>query len=347
MNDLRRREPRQPGLAFHRPERRHPAHAAAGPQAAGASARSQAQWTVMQGVFGAGLQPGGVVQRLLRTRDKPKDEAQPYEPPVGEGFLPRYTRLMADDTSVLVEGRSGGVAGVVKVLKETPLDGGLARQELARSVMDSAAWSLVENQDVRRGLAERLLPALGYEPGDFDLDLTADVDTVVGEGRSEGNTVYKWVMDLASGLAGAGTVGGFNASALPVQWHSDLAQIVYDQTSTAYQGQQVQANPFVPPFRRLIGQINDGIVTGLRYVRKYGQNTQPGAEFVVDAPDELRDTHANQAVVHTHYPAVDKPPNYAHTKPYAQRFDLGYGYTVLNLGQVKTLGDAGKTFDAL
>jgi hypothetical protein len=254
---------------------------------------------------------------------------------------------MADDTSVLVEGRSGGVAGVTQVLKDTPLDGKAAGTELVNSVMASAAWSLVENAGVRLSLAQHLMPELGYKKDDLDLTQADDVDTVIGEGRDASNAVRDWVRGLAAGLSQATAVGGFEPSALPVQWHSDLAQIVYDQTRVTYQGKQLQANPFVPPFKRLIGQINDGLVTGLRYVRKYGQNTQPGAEFVVDAPGELSEAHAGQAVVHTHYPATDQPPNYAHTKPYAQRFDLGYGYTVVSVNRVKALGDGGKTWQAL
>ncbi|MCK9200420.1 MAG: DUF4157 domain-containing protein [Gallionella sp.] len=280
------------------------------------------------------------VQRILREKKKNGDY-EVIEPESQAGFINLYATFMSQDLSVLVDGKTVGRASVISVLKETAVDGASVHAELQKSVMTSKAYAEITNATLKTSLAEHIAEQMNSTVTDIGGE-----DEVIGTaGYTE---VTDWVDEKLEPLDSAKTVGEIAAVTIPIQWHEDMAQIVYDLTKEQFYGQEeVIAQPYVPPFKALIKDVDDGEIEEFKFVRKYGQNTVPGAEFTVEAPDEKKTEYSGKAVLHTHYPSDTDEPNYAHTKPEAQKYSPGFGYTTVKLAEVKKVDDSKKSFDAL
>lgn len=315
------------------------------------SPRMVAQRHAIGAAFGpaAALTTAGLpVQRRLVTHQVKDDAGQDYVPDNTVGFINLYMGLLAEDTSVLVDGQPGGRRGLETVIKATALDGSGAAGELADSLIGSGAWREVGNAAIRKRLAVHVRDALEFDDTTFALEAETDVDEFIDDTAGEYlDEVRAWIVSELGALSKATNVGGVPAS-IPIEWHADLAQIVYDQTKAKFYGESgFVANPYVPPFKQLITDINAGAVSKLSFVEKYGAAGKRGAEFVVDAPAGKKDAYDGKAVVHTHYANDGSPPNYAHTKPEAKKKELGFGYTVVNTGEVNKLDDTRKKWKDL
>lgn len=285
-----------------------------------------------------------VAQRLLRKHAVRADEGEIYTPASGPGFINMYQLLMAQDSTVLVEGSPGGEKGVQSVLKATEVDGGAVKSTLVDSIMASKSWMLLGNEDAKKSLAAYVMKA-----NDLPEEETDTPDSIIKDVAPDySDAVQEWVEDRLKALDEATTVGQIASAGIAIEWHEDLAQIVYDATKATYYPEALrEATPFVPPFKELISDVNNDRITEFKYVRKYGEHTVPGAEFTVEKPVEKKAYYLGKAVLHTHYDALSEAPNYAHTKPYEQRFASGYGYTIVNLPKIKAINDSKKKWDAL
>lgn len=318
------------------------------------SPRLTAQRRAIQSAFGGvaqgRFQPAAAdapVQRRLVTHARKDDEGTDYVPAQAAGFIHFYMALLAEDTSVLVDGEPGGLPGLTRVVKAGEIDGADIREQLSSSLMGSSAWKHVGNAATRRNLAAHVLEASGmaeHTPLGSDDEVSEYIDNDAGDYLDD---VQSWIDGRLAGLDKAETVGAIPAD-IPVEWHADLAQIVYDATKTRYYGiEAVAGQPYTPPFKKLIADINAGAIDKLSYVRRYGSPSKRGAEFVVDAPADKKDAYDAKAVVHTHYPEDDSPPNYAHTKPEAKKYELGFGYTEVKTDEVTTIDDTRNSWNDL
>lgn len=285
-----------------------------------------------------------VAQRLLMSHAVRGDSGEIYRPAPAEGFINLYQQHMSEDSDVLVDGNPGGAAGIMAVLKATAVTGSAIKEDLVSSIMTSGAWKDIGNATAKKSLADFIL-----EKSETPADTYDTSDEVIAELAPEYLAeVEEWVEAQLTKLDAAATVGAIAAAGIPKEWLEDLAQLVYDATKSIYYGSTYVASAaYLPPFKALIGDINSGAVTELEYVRKYGEHTNPGAEFKVKKPVEKSGFYDGKAVVHTHYAETTKGPNYGHTKPYDQRFALGYGYTIVDLGKIKAINDTKKKWSEL
>lgn len=315
------------------------------------SPRQVAQRHAIGAAFGPAALPSaprGPMQRRLVTHRVKDDAGEDYVPEDAAGFINLYMALLAEDTSVLVEGPPGGRRALENVIGATAIDGGAIAEALADSLIGSSAWQDVTNAATRKRLATHVRDALAFDASSFPLDSAGDVDDFIRDTAGEYlDEVRGWIASELAVLAEASSVADV-PSGIPVQWHADLAQIVYDETKAEFYGESgFVANPYVPPFKNLIADINGGNVGKLTFVEKYGAPGHRGAEFVVDAPPGKKDAYDGKAVVHTHYANDASPPNYAHTKPEAKKKELGFGYTVVNTAEVNKLDDTRKKWKDL
>ncbi len=319
-----------------------------------ASPRLTAQRRAIESAFGGVVQErahpaaaNAPVQRRLVTHAKKDDEGTDYVPAQTAGFIHSYMALLAEDSSVLVDGEPGGLPGLTRVVKAGEIDGGAVREQLTSSLLASSAWKHVANAATRKNLAAHVLEASGMAEHitlGTDDEVSDYIDNDAGEYQDE---VQSWIDGRLAGLDKAQTVGAIPAD-IPVEWHADLAQIVYDATKTHYYGiEAVAGQPYTPPFKKLIADINADAIGKLSYVRRYGSPGKRGAEFVVDAPADKKDDYEGKAVLHTHYPDDDSPPNYAHTKPEAKKYELGFGYTVVSTNKVTAMDDTRNSWNDL
>lgn len=134
---------------------------------------------------------------------------------------------------------------------------------------------------------------------------------------------------------------------MPIEWHDDLSYLVYEATRNLYTGQILES--YTAPFVALISDIRNGDITKFKYVEKYGNEGRGtlGAEFTVEEPTYKKDEYLNKAVLHTHYVATDKNPNYGHTKPYEKRTARGFGWTEVNIDKITNVNDSHKKYDDL
>ncbi len=291
-------------------------------------------------------QGGPVVQRLLRVRKKKNDEGEFYTPENAVGFYNLYASRMAQDTSALVEGDAGGKSGLDKVLKATEVDGSNAMEALISSIIDSSSWMDIQNENTLRSLAQAIEDELGFGP-DSDNNET-DAQFVTENGSSAFEVVKDWITGKVEGVGQADTVGGVvvACSKLPIEWHEDLAEIVYNHTAQTYYGNNVK--PYVPPYLELIKDINGDEIEEFSFVTKYGAaKARWGAEFNVEKPSDKKDYYDGKAVMHTHHPNGASQANYAHTKPYDKRKARGYGWTVVTTSKVTGVADSNKTWNNL
>lgn len=311
------------------------------------SPRMVAQRRALGAAFGPAASRAPLQRRLV-THQVKDDAGQDYVPDNSVGFINLYMGLLAEDTSVLVDGQPGGRRGLETVIKATEIEGAGAAGELADSLIGSGAWKEVGNAATRKRLAIHVRDAAGYDESVYALESDTDVDEFIDDTAGEFlDEAREWIVSELEALTKATTVGGVPAG-IPIEWHADLAQIVYDQTKAKFYGESgFVANPYVPPFKKLITDINAGAVSKLSFVEKYGAAGKRGAEFVVDAPAGKKDAYDGKAVVHTHYANDGSPPNYAHTKPEAKKKELGFGYTVVDTGEVNKLDDTRKKWEDL
>lgn len=288
---------------------------------------------------------GGVVQRILRTHESKGDEGTILESVGDKGYLAEYGRWLAQDSSVLVDGEPKGKPGLIKTLKETEINGEEVTEQLVESLISSGAWKDLNGPD-KKSMVDYVVEEGSLMPKpthDQDLDeYIADQDF---DGSYQEH-VSAWIREKLSALTGASTVG--DVGNIPEKWHADLAYLLYEATKAEYYADDVIVNPYVPPFKELIGDVNGGKIEAFKFERKYGANNQNwGAEFTVDSPAELKDYYDDKAVLHTHYPSAEYAPSYAHTKPEAKKMESGFGYTVVKTDNVTHVSDTDKTWDEL
>lgn len=301
--------------------------------------RVVAQAAQLQAMFGP-----AIVQRMLRTHEKKNDEGTPVDGTGDKGFFNEYARWLAQDGSVLVDGAPVGVKGLITTLKAAKIAGDEIATTLVDSLMGSGAWKELNGSD-KANMVVYVAEAGRLEPPAEDEDL----DTYITDydfAEAYLDEVRGWILSKLSALSEADTIGKIGS--IPEKWHADLAYLLYDATKAAYYGVQLPA-PVLPPFKKLIGDVNEGKVAGFDFVRKYGGATNQnwGAEFTVASPPPLKDRYDNKAVLHTHYPAADDPPNYAHTKPEEKKYEAGFGHTVVTTNKVTAVSDTDQAWNAL
>jgi hypothetical protein len=294
-----------------------------------------------------------VTQRRLVAHAKKNDEGTTVARLGDVGFLAEYSKLLADDPSVLVDGKPPGETGLTKTLKEAKVDGGALSGDFVASIMGSGSW-LPSGEAFRRSLVEYVrsqddtLPEVGSEE-DNENETDEQYMRAYVFGTDYAEHVEKWITDTA-GLDGTTTVDQVNgrASKVPLDWKSDLAYLVYEQTKTSYYGTSLKA-AYVAPFKAMIGDVNSGAIESFDFVEKYGSeaNNNLGAEFTVGGPPPMVDKYSGKAVLHTHYGAEDESPNYGHTKPYEQRFAPGFGYTIVSEDAINDVDDSQSRYQDL
>lgn len=157
---------------------------------------------------------------------------------------------------------------------------------------------------------------------DHALDIETILDKVIGES-----------------LARITKIGDLDTLAFSEAWKRNLAYCAYEQTKTQFYSNETVFIPAVAPYLKLIRDINDGVITGLTYVRKYYTSSGPGAEFTVSAPGAQQTIYNNTACVHAHYAGQNKVAHYAHTKPWLRRYDHGYRYSIVDLHRFTQLNN--------
>jgi len=294
-----------------------------------------------------------VTQRRLVAHARKDDEGTTVASLGDVGFLAEYSRLLAADTSVLVDGEVAGDAGLTKTLKKAKVDGGKLSGDFVESLMGSGSW-LPSGEAFQQSLVkyvqseEPSLPGLGELEGEEN-ETAEQYMRGYDFGTDYASHVRQWIIDTA-GLADTTTVDAVNgrASKVPLDWKSDLAYLVYEQTKSTYYGDNLKA-AYVAPFKAMIGDTNTGAIAGFNFVRKFGSEATDnlGAEFTVAGPQPMVDKYNGKAVLHTHYGAEGEPPNYGHTKPYEQRFAPGFGYTIVSNAAINGVDDSQSNYDDL
>jgi hypothetical protein len=217
---------------------------------------------------------------------------------------------------------------------------------LRASLLGSGAWRELGGQDLS-SLVQTVADASGSEPDRANGETGDEFITAMDVPNDYADALGDWIDGRLAPLASAETVGGIDAGRIPFTWHSDMAYLVYEATKKAYFGPNLYV--YTPPFKELIAKVDDGQIERFDYVRKYGGAAQQnwGAEFTVAAPAELSQKFAGKAVLHTHYPAAQSAPNYAHTKPEEKKFEPGFGYTVVDTGRVRGVQQTSRPWNAL
>jgi hypothetical protein len=285
-----------------------------------------------------------VAQRMLMTHQTKSDEGVQIDELGQVGFINDYARWLAKDTAALAEGKPVGKPGLAATLKLAKVDGKKLQQEMVDSVIASKSWKELGDSDKDSLVAH--VREKG-ELGDLDEGSTANdyIETYDFEGSYE-DDIRSWVAAKMK-LATAATVGDVAGANLPLAWHADLAYLVYEQTKGTYYGER-SLEAFIPPFKKLIADVNDGKVEEFKFTRKYGAGSLNwGAEFIVERPADLKDKYDGKAVLHTHYPEGDAEPNYAHTKPEDKKYEPGFGYTIVDTTQVTSIDDTQEKWDDL
>ncbi len=283
----------------------------------------------------------GILQRTLISHDTRGDSGTEVESIGDIGYLAEYANHLAGDRSVEVHGTPTGKKGIDTTLKLTKIDGATIADKLVESLMGSGTWSDL-SESYENKLVTHLRSYMKELTGGDDWVEEEDTPTsYIEDHKDHEEAIRDWIKSLLEKLSAATKISEIGSN-IPEMWLSDMAYIMYEATKDVYkiQGSRAVA-PFVPPFKALISDVDSGKVTKFKYERKYGGPAKSnwGAEFTVAEPAPLKSKYENKAVLHTHYDAADEEPNYAHTKPEAQKFALGFGYTVVNTNRVKTEAD--------
>ncbi|MCL1493072.1 MAG: DUF4157 domain-containing protein [Pseudanabaena sp. Salubria-1] len=282
----------------------------------------------------------GILQRTLISHDTRGDSGTEVESIGDIGYLAEYANHLAGDRSVEVHG-TPSKKGIDTTLKLTKIDGATIADKLVESLMGSGTWSDL-SESYENKLVTHLRSYMKELTGGDDWVEEEDTPTsYIEDHKDHEEAIRDWIKSLLEKLSAATKISEIGSN-IPEMWLSDMAYIMYEATKDVYkiQGSRAVA-PFVPPFKALISDVDSGKVTKFKYERKYGGPAKSnwGAEFTVAEPAPLKSKYENKAVLHTHYDAADEEPNYAHTKPEAQKFALGFGYTVVNTNRVKTEAD--------
>ena len=286
---------------------------------------------------------GTVAQRMLRTHQKKNDEGTQIDSTGDTGFINDYAKWLAKDTSALVDGDPVGLPGLIGTLKKAPVNGAAIKNELIDSVMSSGAWKEVNAKDLAE-LVTFVIKANDLSDPE-EGETSAAYIAALNFAEDYADSVRKWISDKAA-LESASTVSAIAAVTIPLAWHTDLAYLVYEATKHLYYAARYV--PYVPPFKGLIKDVNEGNVEEFEYERKYGAASHNwGAEFTVKAPQELKEKYAGKAVLHTHYPDASSEPNYAHTKPEDKKFEQGFGYTIVETDKVTSVADSSEAWSDL
>ena len=288
-----------------------------------------------------------VVQRQLRQSKNRSGDLEKIE--AGDlgatGFLLHYAMRLSEDTAALVDGKTNTKkAGVIAALKEGELDGAAFSEKLTETILAYRQWADAEESDIKA--FANFMRKENREDEVEDEDAADAIDYLNPLIFRDKDTSEKWVAKRL-GVEDASTVGAAleKGSAIPDAWSDTFIDTLYEMTKTNWYAEDFV--PFVPPFKKLIDDVNEAEIEEFRYVEKYGAGANRGAEFTVEAPDDKKTFYANKAVLHTHYPNGTSALNYAHTKPYDRRKASGYGYTKVTLANVTGIDDTQKTFNAL
>uniref|UniRef100_A0A4Y8PS39 Uncharacterized protein n=2 Tax=Paenibacillus athensensis TaxID=1967502 RepID=A0A4Y8PS39_9BACL len=288
-----------------------------------------------------------VVQRQLFSyprRGAGVEEMRPEVAALGEAnaIFVEYAQLLKDDSNAIVKGKErDGNDGLKKVLKETAVENESVNSSFIAGLVGSGDWKSYTDFE---GLRTKINASEGYE----EADLSDMNDTELCEYIEEETAIVSaWLAEEVQ-LAGENVWAVIeSAAALPAVWQDFLASVLYNEVKETFYDMNGNFVPYVQPFIKLINEINDGTITQLDYVRKYGGPGTWGAEFAVAAPAPKQAFYNNVAVVHTHYPDDTSQPNYGHTKPYDRRYNAGYGYTAVNLARLLAIADTNETYDNL
>lgn len=308
-------------------------------------------------LISSAISGNAVAQRIMRTHETNSDEGVVIDALGDTGFINEYARLFAMDGKALVDGEPKGKPGLVKTLKKAVLDGKALAASFVQSLMDSGTWLPTVEKDLKS--------VVDYvsEENQFSDEMTFKSM----KKEDDGLTLSKYIIDMdfagsyredvetwltaQLALGSVTTLGQLTtaASKLPLIWHGDLAYLAYESIRDIYYSVTFKSNPYIPPFKELISDINSGEVTSFTFESKYGseENDNLGAEFTVAAPGPLNEKYDDIAVMHTHYAAEDQAPNYGHTKPYERRFDTGFGYTVVKTSKINAVDDSQKKYEDL
>jgi|GEM_PF-2306804 len=288
-----------------------------------------------------------VVQRQLFAyprRGGGVEETRPEVAALGEAnpIFVEYAQLLKDDSNAIVKGKErDGNDGLKKVLKETAADNESVNSSFIAGLVESGDW---KNYTDFEGLRTKINATDGFEDVELDdMDDTELCEYIEGESA----VISAWLAEEVQ-LAGDNVWAIIeSAAALPAVWQDFLASVLYNEVKETFYDMNSNFVPYVQPFIQLIKEINDGTITQLDFVRKYGGPGTWGAEFAVAAPGPKQAYYNNVAVVHTHYPNNTSQPNYGHTKPYNRRFNAGYGYTAVTLARLLAMADTSTTYNAL
>ncbi len=219
------------------------------------------------------------------------------------------------------------------------------QSKLVKSLWQSGTWR-PENE----GLKESLIAHVDKEAELPGKDVgESDDDYITGMGFEDyPEEVGSWIAEMID-LTEIDTVAALatQASKVPLAWHDDLAYLTYEDTRALYYA--IDIKPYVPPFKALIKDVDDGNIDEFHYERKYGNAATGnlGAEFNVERPSEKKQQYVGKAVLHTHYPAANHTPHYGHTKPEDKKYAAGFGYTVVEIGKLLAVDDTRKSYNAL
>jgi hypothetical protein len=307
----------------------------------------------VQGQGGVSLMPPSpiqaVVQRQLRQSKNARNEMETIEASdIGAaGVVLEYAKRLSDDTAALVDGKvNTKKPGVIAELKAAVVDGGALSTKLVKIILDFKEWAEMTGPEIVAFAAGHR--AEEGEDAVEDEDAADALDYLKENVYRSRPSSEKWVK-AKLGVSAATTSGAAltAAGAAPDAWKGSFIDQLYEATKANWYA--IGFTPYIPPFKELINDVNAGdAIEAFDYVRKYPVAAGGfGAEFNVEEPDDRKTHYANKAVLHTHYATNTSVPNYAHTKPYDQRFSSGYGYTAVTLANVTGIDDTQKAYNAL
>jgi len=296
-----------------------------------------------------------VIQRTLISYPKKGngqiDEARPKPADLGEAnpIFMEYARLLYDDTSAIVEGKQGkGNPGLVEVMKDKAVTASEIQEAFINGIVGSGEWKLAPAawlSDLRDAIQAQY-------PEMPDVDTWTNQETIEYCESDADDILTAWLADKVT-LAGTKVWEVVtSATAFAAQWKIYLAFVLYEAVKSTFypieaSDEKSEFKPFIQPFIELISDVNAGKITKLAFSEKYGAPGNRGAEFQVEEPDNLKTKYEDIAVVHTHYADDKTPPNYGHTKPFAKKYDHGYGYTKVNVDKLKAIDDSKKPYNQL
>jgi hypothetical protein len=268
-----------------------------------------------------------------------------------------YVTLMENDPSVLIDEKEksngNGPIQLKGILEKAGIDSDKLKVTFVQSLIQTDSWkTMVEDEDLQdlwnifasdEGLDDFAFE--DYNTLDAILELLENMDINPDKGIKE------WVGTKVESALGGDTVAKVVANdELPQELNGLLGMALYETVKGSfYPSELAPTTDIVPvfPYLKLIRAINRGEITKLKFEEKYNSSFGLGAEFTVDGPGDLKTEYEDEAVVHTHYPSEDAAPNYAHTKPYDRRRASGYGFTTVNLDNVKGINDSSKKYNEL